>query len=131
MAQAARVYTDIDPDFSIKALESAEAAWDWALENDSIPFRNPEDVFTGEYGDDQFSDDFYWAATELYISTGKENYLEAIKSYDQPYKHQITNSWKFFIRNMGFHTLLINKTTCNLLNVNISDQKLKEAIVLE
>ncbi len=28
---------------------------------------------------------------------------------EEPYEHQITNSWKFFIRNMGFHTLLANK----------------------
>jgi len=108
MALASRVYAEVDPDFSSKALESAERAWDWAIENDSIPFRNPEDVFTGQYGDVQFSDDFYWAAAELYVSTGKENYLEALKIYDQEYRHQITNSWTFFIRNMGFHTLLIN-----------------------
>jgi len=108
MAQASRVYSDIDPAFSSETLEAAESAWDWASENDSVPFRNPDDVFTGEYGDNEFSDDFYWAAAELFISTGKENYLEALTRYDQPYIHQITNSWKFFIRNMGFHTLLIN-----------------------
>ena len=108
MAQAARVYAEIDPDFATSALESAERAWIWALENDSIPFRNPEDVFTGEYGDDQFSDDFYWAAAELFVSTGKEDYLAYLLENEEPYHHQITNSWKFFIRNMGFHTLLIN-----------------------
>jgi endoglucanase len=108
MAQASRVYSELDPDFSSKALISAERAWNWAVENSDIPYRNPEDVVTGEYGDDIFSDDFYWAAAELFISTGNESYLEALTQYDQPYEHQITNSWKFFIRNMGFHTLLIN-----------------------
>ena len=108
MAQASRVYTEIDPVFSSEALISAERAWNWAAENSDIPYRNPEDVVTGEYGDDIFSDDFYWAAAELFITTGNESYLEALAQYDQPYEHQITNSWKFFIRNMGFHTLLIN-----------------------
>jgi endoglucanase len=108
MAQASRVYEEVDPDFSLEALESAERAWEWAVENDSIPYRNPEDVFTGEYGDDQFSDDFYWAAAELYISTGRKAYLDYLTENVEPYQHQITNSWKFFIRNMGFHTLLIN-----------------------
>jgi endoglucanase len=107
MALASRVFAELGPEFSSTALESAEYAWNWAVENDSIPFRNPEDVFTGEYGDDHFSDDFYWAAAELYISSGKDSYLAALEMYNQPYKHQITNSWKFFIRNMGFHTLLI------------------------
>ena len=108
MAQASRVYTEIDPVFSSEALISAERAWNWAAENSDIPYRNPEDVVTGEYGDDIFSDNFYWAAAELFITTGNESYLEALAQYDQPYEHQITNSWKFFIRNMGFHTLLIN-----------------------
>ena len=109
MAQASRVYASIDQDFSSKALESAKRAWDWAMDNDSIPFRNPEDVFTGEYGDREFSDDFYWAAAELYVSTGEEDYLAFLLENEEPYRHQITNSWKFFIRNMGFHTLLINE----------------------
>jgi endoglucanase len=109
MAQASRVYFDIDPVFSANALESAEKAWKWAVANPKIPFRNPEDVVTGEYGDDEFGDDFYWAAAELYTSTGKQVYLEALDKYDQPYEHQITNSWKFFVRNTGFHTLLINR----------------------
>ncbi len=108
LAQASRIYADIDPVFSSEALVAAECAWDWAVENSDVPFRNPEDVVTGQYGDDQFSDDFYWAAAELFISTGKESYLETLTKNDQPYIHQITNSWKFFIRNMGFHTLLIN-----------------------
>ncbi len=108
MAQASRVFSEVDPEFSSGALEAAERAWDWSIAYDSIPYRNPEDVVTGEYGDDIFSDDFYWAAAELFISTGKENYLDAMTQYDQPYIHQITNSWKFFIRNMGFHSLLIN-----------------------
>lgn len=108
MAQASRVYAEVDPEFSDSALSSAVRAWDWAVENDSVPYRNPEDVFTGEYGDDHFSDDFYWAAAELSVSTGKEDYLVYLYENEEAYRHQITNSWKFFIRNMGFHTLLIN-----------------------
>ncbi len=108
MAQASRVYADIDPIFSSEALMAAEHAWDWAAAYADVPYNNPKDVVTGEYGDDEFSDDFYWAAAELFISTGKESYLDSLVQYDQPYIHQITNSWKFFVRNMGFHTLLIN-----------------------
>ena len=35
-------------------------------------------------------------------------YEEYLANNEEPYQHQLTNSWKFFIRNMGFHTLLIN-----------------------
>ena len=106
MAQASRVYGEVDPDWSDAALSAAERAWDWAAVNNSLAFRNPGDVRTGEYGDNEFSDDFYWAAAELYVTTGKEKYLDYLVQHEEPYIHQLTNSWKFFIRNMGFHTLL-------------------------
>lgn len=109
LAQASRVFKEIDPGFSSEALASAESAWEWAVEHPDVVYRNPEDVHTGEYGDDQLSDEFYWAAAELYVSTGKEEYMEYLSQNEEPYIHQITNSWKFFIRNMGFHTLLIHK----------------------
>jgi len=110
MAQASRIYAEVDPEFALSALASAERAWLWALTHPEVPFRNPEDVATGEYGDDKFGDDFYWAAAELLVSTGKKSYLDYLIAFPQPYIHQITNSWKFYIRNMGFHTLLINES---------------------
>ena len=109
MAQASRIYSDIDPEGAATMIGSAEKAWEWSVAHPHTPYRNPEDVNTGEYGDDHFSDDFYWAAAELYISTGEKEYLEYLLTTEEPYIHQITNSWKFFIRNMGFHTLLANK----------------------
>jgi len=108
MAQAARIYAERDPEFATAALEAAEDAWKWAVAHPDLLYKNPEDVVTGQYGDSDSSDDFYWAASELLISTGKQAYLDYLIENPQPYMHQITNSWMFFIRNMGFHTLLIN-----------------------
>jgi endoglucanase len=125
MALASRVYEEADPEFSSNALTAAERAWKWAVENSDLPFRNPPDVFTGEYGDDQFSDDFYWAAAELYITTGEAQYMEALQKYDQPYRHQITNSWKYFVRNVGFHSLLSNRKLAGELktkHLELSDE---------
>jgi endoglucanase len=34
--------------------------------------------------------------------------------FQQPYIHQLTNSWKFFIRNNGFHSLLENRNSIDL-----------------
>jgi endoglucanase len=109
MAQAARIFAAFDPPFAKIAIASAERAWKWALEHPDIPFSNPGDVTTGAYGDNQFGDDFYWAAAELYSLTGKQEFLEYLLYSEEPYIHQITNSWKFFIRNMGFHSLLANR----------------------
>ena len=109
MAQAARIFAKFDPPFAKIAIASSERAWKWALEHPDIPYRNPRDVSTGAYGDNQFSDDFYWAAAELYSLTGNAEFLDFLESSEEPYIHQITNSWKFFIRNMGFHSLLANR----------------------
>jgi endoglucanase len=109
LAQASRLYKDIDPQWSAKALEASKKAFIWAEQNDNIPFKNPEDVSTGQYGDDEFSDDFFWAASELYLATKENKYKVAIKKYEQEYKHQLADSWKNFVRNVGFHSLLENK----------------------
>ena len=108
MAQASRLYKDIDPTWSVNALVASEKAWLWARNNDSIPYSNPEDVSTGSYDDVEFRDDFYWAAAELYLTTQNRTYLEYLYAYQQPYIHELTNSWKFFVRNNGFHSLIGN-----------------------
>jgi endoglucanase len=108
MAQAARVYKKVNPDFSKQALIAAKKAWQWAMVNDNIPFTNPKGISTGEYGDDHFSDDFYWAAAELFISTQDQQYFDYLTTHPEPYIHEQTNSWKFFVRNNGFQSLLEN-----------------------
>ena len=109
MAQASRIFELIDSAYAERCLDAARAAWNWSQANDNVPFRNPEDVSTGQYGDTEFQDDSYWAASELYTTTLEDQYLEHLKENDQPVIHEITNSWKFFIRNMGFHSLLTNQ----------------------
>jgi len=108
MAQASRLGKDIDPQWSANALAASQRAFAWAIKNDSIPFANPADVSTGAYDDNEFSDDFYWAAAELFLATKNVAYLGYIYQNQQPYVHQLTNSWKYFVRNNGFHSLLIN-----------------------
>jgi endoglucanase len=113
MAQASRLYQTVNAEWSATALAAAKKAWAWGLANDSIPFANPADVSTGAYDDVLFKDDFYWAAAELYITTKDEAYLKYLTENQQEYKLELTNSWKFFIRNMGFHSLLENKDLLN------------------
>ncbi len=108
LAQASRIYKDIDPSWSDLALSASQRAWNWAEQNNNIAFRNPEDVSTGEYGDDYFGDDMYWAAAELYLTTKEEKYLNHLNENKEPMVHELTNSWKFFVRNNGFHSLLEN-----------------------
>jgi len=127
LAQASRIYLDFDPQWSENALSQAESAWQWAVKNSNVAFKNPEDVSTGEYGDDQFSDDFYWAAAELYIATRKAEYLTYLMANQEPMIHQLTNSWKFFVRNNGFHSLLENR---GMLDKSLADSLVKGQLKL-
>ncbi|MCF8380202.1 MAG: glycoside hydrolase family 9 protein [Bacteroidales bacterium] len=132
LAQASRLYQNIDSSWSEKALEASKKAWKWAVLNTDVPFKNPKDVSTGEYGDDIFSDDFYWAATELYITTREETYQTYLTENPIEYAHKLTDSWKSFVRNNAFHSLLDNK---NLLNeelassLNANHLSLAESII--
>jgi len=82
MATAARVYNEFDPDFANEALKAAEYAWQWAVQNPEEYYEQPPDIQTGAYGDRQLEDEFDWAAAELYISTGNDDYWNA-RNFDQ------------------------------------------------
>lgn len=74
-AMAARVFKDADPGFAQRALIASQKAWDWLEKNKNfIQFKNPQDVTTGEYGDDSGSDEISWAAAELFRTTGDSKY---------------------------------------------------------
>lgn len=68
MAVASRVYKPYDAAFAARCLTAAEAAFAWAKANPSVAFKNPTDVKTGEYGDNSFSDEFFFAAVELSLA---------------------------------------------------------------
>lgn len=93
MATASRVYAEYDeafPGFSSRALEAAEAAWNWALANPDLLYKNPSDIGTGEYGDGNVGDEFAWAAAELYITTGDDSYYRALEA---PHVENAVPSW--------------------------------------
>jgi endoglucanase len=113
MAQASRLYKNIDPVWSATALDAAKKAWSWAFANNNIPYSNPNDVSTGAYDDVELKDELYWAAAELYLTTKEEAFLKYLNENPQKYQLELTNSWKFFIRNIGFHSLLENKELLN------------------
>lgn len=78
-AQASRIYLEFDASFSQKCLEAAEKAWKAALNNPS-QYAPIHKIGGGPYNDSYVLDEFYWAASELYISTGKSEYYEFIKN---------------------------------------------------
>lgn len=82
MALAARVYApyeDVYPGFVAEATEAAKRAYAWAEANPAVYYDQPKmneeykpEITTGAYDDFDVNDEFYWAATELYLLTGDE-----------------------------------------------------------
>lgn len=79
-AQAARLWKDIDKSFSEQCLSAAAKAYDAAKKNPDMYAPLDQSIGGGPYGDTDASDEFYWAASELYITTGDEKYLSDMKS---------------------------------------------------
>ena len=84
MAIASRVYAPYDshsPGRAARMRTAAEAAWRWAQANPRVIYQQPEDVKTGTYGDETITDEFAWAAAELYLLTGEAAYWQAFQRY--------------------------------------------------
>lgn len=90
MALAVRVYGEY-PAFSSfckQAQQAAERAYAWAVKHptayydqDAINKKYSPAVNTGTYGDDDAEDEFFWAATEMYLTTGERAYLEQARQF--------------------------------------------------
>lgn len=76
LALASRIYRAFDGGYADGLLESARRAWTWLEKHgdDFVPFRNPEGVRTGPYGDGSDRDERFWAACELFAATGEKTF---------------------------------------------------------
>lgn len=98
MAQAARIFkgnTDY-PCFSDRAARAAAAAFGWAECHPNVIYDQNEmnrefqpAVTTGAYDDKWLGDEWFWAATEMYLLTGVEKFCDFIgrnepKSFSAP-----------------------------------------------
>jgi endoglucanase len=114
MAQAARILDDGGwswaPTLADSCLAAALSAWEWAWANPDAYYRqgdmnalyNP-DINTGEYGDGNVSDEFDWAAMELFATTGDPAYLADA----EPFAESSTSlpGWPN-VRTLGYYSLL-------------------------
>jgi endoglucanase len=81
-AQSARLWARYDMAFASECLVAALKAWDAALKNPDI-LNSTIGTGGGLYDDTYLQDEFYWAAAELYISTGKSVFKQYLK--DSPH----------------------------------------------
>jgi endoglucanase len=78
-AQCARLWRTLDTPYAQRCLKAAQRAWDAAQRHPAV---YAYDLFTGggPYDDQDVSDEFYWAAAELFTATGEERYLRAMQA---------------------------------------------------
>ncbi|MFF5258067.1 glycoside hydrolase family 9 protein [Actinomadura viridis] len=73
-AQAARIWKDIDPAFAERCLAAAQRAYSAAKANPGAIASPNDNMGGGTYDDPSVTDEFYWAAAELYTTTSEPSY---------------------------------------------------------
>jgi endoglucanase len=76
-AQAARVWRTIDPAFAARALAAAQRGWLAAARHPAL-YASSDFAGSGGYGDAKLDDERFWAAAELYATTGDPAYAATI-----------------------------------------------------
>lgn len=78
-AQGARIFAPYDAAFAATLLEAARGTWAAALAHPDIyaPEADGDDG-GGAYADGNAQDEFYWAAAELYLTTGEDEFLDFV-----------------------------------------------------
>lgn len=115
MAQASRIFGKFDtetPGFADSCMGAALDAWNWARQNPNVRYNqnalnaayNP-DINTGEYGDSNFTDEFQWAAAELFITTKSDSFLAA---YD-PLAASAGVPWWGGVNTLGLYSLAFHR----------------------
>jgi endoglucanase len=75
-AQAARIFKTVDAGFAKTCLVAAEKAWKAAKSHPAVFAPASDAKGGGPYDDKNVDDEFYWAAAELFVTTGDAVYRD-------------------------------------------------------
>lgn len=79
-AQGSRLFAEFEPSFAARLLTAAETAYEAARTNPVLLAPVEDGTGGGTYDDDDVTDEFYWAAAELYLTTGADGYRTAVET---------------------------------------------------
>jgi endoglucanase len=115
MAQASRIFKQLPqqtPGLADSCIVAAKSAWQWAVKNPNVAYRQDENnkkfnpaITTGGYGDNNFTDEFIWAASEMFVTTSDSDYLKNINLL--PDDKMPVPAWGQ-VKLLGYYTLLKN-----------------------
>lgn len=107
-AQSSRIFNKIDPLFAQKCLTAAQIAWNAALQNPQMLHIDHE-LIGNRPQEVDLEDEFYWAAAELFISSGEIEYLKYIQNskhfLQMPYDVTYSTGWFNSDNTQGLGTL--------------------------
>jgi endoglucanase len=111
-AQAGRIFRKFEkllPGLADSCINASVRAWKWAVENPQMAYNQnamnkmfQPVISTGGYGDNNYTDEFIWAAAELYVSTKDITYYRAVEML--PDTLMPLPSWGN-VRLLGYYTL--------------------------
>jgi endoglucanase len=101
-AIAARAFRPFDAAYADRVLALARKAFGWVSVRPDVLFSNPPGIETGEYGDDNCTDERLWAAAELLRTTGEERFDTAARGLADGFHVSATGaqSWSS-VANLG------------------------------
>lgn len=126
-AQASRILRKFEseiPGLADSCLRASLRAWEWARKNDSVAFKNPTGIATGEYGDGSFGDEFHWAGIELYVATRIDSFF-TVAQKTKPSKGYGIPGWNN-VGALGLYTLVLTKDS---LTSAVSEPTIKSDIL--
>lgn len=131
MAQASRIFKKFPkqvPGLSDSCLNAAEQAWQWAVKNPTVIYDQDEmnktfspKITTGAYGDKYLSDEWFWAGTELFVATDKDEYYSKIKT-GKNNAISIPASWAQ-VKLLGIYTLAQHAALQTASNPQLAEMK--------
>ena len=87
-AQAARILKQYDARLADSCVKAAHKAWQWALQHPALAYNQDSlnkvyqpVISTGPYGDRYFNDEWFWAASELYLTTRQEKFYAVVQQH--------------------------------------------------
>lgn len=112
MAQAARILKSFEtelPGLADSCLNASRLAWNWSRQHPEVLYdqgamneKYDPDVTTGAYGDRDVSDEWIWAASELYVTTKADSFYTAVNLF--PDQEMPIPTWNQ-VRLLGYYTL--------------------------
>ena len=120
LAQATRVFKQFPkelPGLADSCLNASVKAWDWAQKNPDVLYNQnvmnqkfSPPITTGDYGDRNVSDEFIWAASELFVTTQDDKYVKKVNII--PDDNMPLPGWNQ-VRLLGYYSIIRNSDNLN------------------